>query len=91
MRASVDQPRDFRLGGLLYRALLNWGWKPLTRDISLVHQALVTSGRATWLGDDRRPLQVQDSTDMARAVRAVKGLFVEIGDASGVDQLDRPG
>jgi len=91
MREGVDQPRDFRPGGMLYRALMNWGWKPLTRDISLVHKALVASGRAAWLGDERRPLLVQDSTDMARAVRAVKGLFVEIGDASGVDQLDRPG
>jgi len=85
MHESVAQPRDFRLGGLLYRALLNWGWRPLTRDISLVHQALVASGRAAWLGDDRRLLQVQDSTDMARAVRAVKGLFVELGDTGGVD------
>lgn len=85
MRESVDQPRDFRLGGLLYRALMNWGWMPLTRDISLVHKELVASGRAAWLGDERRPLRVQDSTDMARAVRAVKGLFVEFGDASGVD------
>jgi mitochondrial fission protein ELM1 len=85
MRKSVDQPRDFRLGGLLYRALLNWGWTPLTRDISLVHQELVASGRAAWLGDERRPLRVQDSTDMARAVRAVKSLFVEFCDASGVD------
>lgn len=85
MCESVDQPRDFRLGGLLYRALMNWGWMPLTRDISLVHKELVASGRAAWLGDERRPLRVQDSTDMARAVRAVKGLFVEFGDASGVD------
>ncbi|MGD8631569.1 MAG: ELM1/GtrOC1 family putative glycosyltransferase [Gammaproteobacteria bacterium] len=85
MRDGVDPPRDFRLGGLLYRALMNWGWTPLTRDISLVHKALVASGRAAWLGDERRPLRVQDSTDMARAVRAVKGLFVERGDAGGVD------
>jgi hypothetical protein len=85
MRENVDQPRDFRLGGLLYRALMKWGWTPLTRDISLVHKELVASGRAAWLGDERRPLRVQDSTDMARAVRAVKNLFVEFCDASGVD------
>jgi hypothetical protein len=85
MREGVDQPRDFRLGGLLYRALMKWGWPPLSRDISLVHKALVASGRAAWLGGERRPLQEQDSTDMARAVRAVKGLFVEFGDASCVD------
>ena len=85
MHASADQPRDFRLGGLLYRALMNWGWQPLSRDISLVHQELVASGRAAWLGDERRPLRVQESTDMARAVRAVKALFGEFGNASGVD------
>ena len=85
MHESVDQPRDFRLGGVLYRALMNWGWQPLSRDISLVHRELVASGRAAWLGEQRRPLRVQESTDMARAVRAVEGLFGEFGDASGVD------
>ena len=64
--------------------LMNWGWMTLTRDISLVHQELVASGRAAWLGDERRPLRVQESTDMARAVRAVKGLFGEFGDTSGI-------
>jgi hypothetical protein len=85
MRMDVDQPRDFRLGGLLYRALLNWGWTPLTRDISLIHKELVASGRAAWLGDEHRPARGRDSTDMARAVAAVKGLFVELGDAGGID------
>jgi mitochondrial fission protein ELM1 len=85
MCEGVDHPRDFRLGGMLYRALLNWGWKRLTRDISLVHKELVASGRAAWLGEERRPLRGQDSTDIARAVRAVKGLFREFVDASGVD------
>ena len=85
MRENVDQPRDFRPGGLLYRALMNWGWMRLTRDISLVHQELVASGRAAWLGDERQPLRVQESTDMERAVRAVKGLFIEFGDPRSVD------
>ena len=85
MREGTDQPRDFRLGGLLYQALLKWGWAPLTRDISLVHKQLVDSGRAVWLGDERRPLRAQTSTDMLRAVRAVRGLFGEAGGLRGVD------
>ena len=85
MREGVDQPRDFRLGGMLYAALMRWGWKRLTRDIGLVHEELVASGRAAWLGDERRPLRAQDSTDMMRAVKAVRGLFGELVDASGVD------
>jgi hypothetical protein len=86
MRAGVDQPRDFRLGGTLYQGLLNWGWKPLTRDIGLVHRQLVASGRAAWLGDEHRPLRVQETSDMARAVNAVKGLFGEPVDAIGGDE-----
>lgn len=85
MRESVDQPRDFRLGGMLYQALLKWGWMRLTRDICLVHQKLVASGRAAWLGDERRPLKVKDSTDMERAVGAVKALFGELTEPGGVN------
>ena len=75
MRGTTGQPRDFRLGGALYQALLRWGWAPLTRDITLVHQELVASGRAAWLGDQRQPLLVRESTDMARALSAIKDLF----------------
>ena len=85
MRQGADQPRDFRLGGLLYQALLNWGWAPLTRDISLVHRQLVDSGRAAWLGDERRPVRARASTDMLRAVRAVNSLLGEAGGPRGVD------
>jgi len=85
MREGVDQPRDFRLGGMLYRALMNWGWKRLTRDIRLVHTQLQASGHAAWLGSERVPLRAQDSTDMVRAVTAVKRLFGESGGPSGVD------
>jgi len=85
MCERVDLPRDFRLGGVMYRALLKWGWKRLTRDISLVHRELVASGRAAWLGAERRPRSVQASSDMARAVEAVKGLFGNSVDASRID------
>jgi mitochondrial fission protein ELM1 len=79
MRPPAAGPRDFRLGGALYQALIRWGWGPLTRDITLVHRELVASGRAAWLGEERQPRKTEVSGDMERALRAVKALF---------DQLD---
>ncbi len=80
MRRGVREPVDFRLGAILYRALLRWGWGPLSRDITQVHHALRESGRAVWLGEpepDELPGSHGDS-DLERAVRAVQRLFGEI-------------
>ena len=76
MRAEPDRnPRDFRLGGVLYGFMIRWLWKPLSRDITLVHARLRGSGGATWsdelLGTARRPAQ----TDMQHAVDAVRQLL----------------
>jgi len=85
MRDRAGRSRDFRLGGVLYQALLRWGWSRLTRDITRVHKELVASGRTAWLGDELLPLRVQGATDMARAVGAVKGLFGKFGVVCGVE------
>jgi mitochondrial fission protein ELM1 len=78
MREGCRQPADFRCSALLYRALMRWGWKPLSRDITRVHQALRDSGRAHWLGETvETPPPPASSGDMARAIRSVKALLGE--------------
>ncbi len=79
MREGYQGERDFRLGGTIFQALIRWAWQPLTRDITLVHNKLVASGRAAWLGEEPLPQQHSNSSDMSRAVEALKGLFPELG------------
>jgi mitochondrial fission protein ELM1 len=66
---------DFRLGAWLYRGLMRWGWKPLSRDITRVHAALEVEGCAGWLGGDLTPTARRGETDMERAVARVHALF----------------
>lgn len=75
MREGFDARRDFRIGGVLYEALMRWGWAPLTRDITRVHRQLVASGRAAWLGDKPLPHRDQASTDMSRAIDAIQRMI----------------
>lgn len=79
MQANSDGPdedNDFRLGGLMYRGLMRWGWQRLSRDISLVHENLVASGRALWSGAAAsEPIEQQSSSDLETAVAAVRALF----------------
>jgi len=78
MRAGDEGPEadnDFRLGGLMYRALMRWGWRRLSRDISLVHENLVRCGRSRWLGDDGFTPAAETRNDLEAAVAAVRGLF----------------
>jgi hypothetical protein len=83
MREGFDARRDFRVGGLLYEALMRWGWEPLTRDITLVHRQLVASGRAAWLGDHPLPRLEQASTDMSRATDAIRRLIEQARTQAG--------
>lgn len=87
MRNDRMTSRDFRVTGVLYDLLLRWGWQPLSRDITLVHQKLVESGWASWLGEALpEPAQRDAAADMNRAVAAVKKLFGQIGVAGTVEQ-----
>jgi len=78
MRPGAGAGRDDpRLGAVLYRALMRWGWQRLSRDITLVHRQLIASGRAAWLGEalPAAPGAVTD-VDMQRALARVRALLV---------------
>ena len=78
MRSSSDADnRDFRLGGMLYAALLRWCWQPLSRDITRVHRQLRESGRAVWLEEEFGAAMVPVQSDLQRAVAAVRELLGE--------------
>jgi mitochondrial fission protein ELM1 len=85
MRKGFEVERDFRLGGTLFEALIRWGWQPLSRDITLVHEKLIAHGRTAWLGETRLPLHSEEGTDMDRALTAVEGLFPQSGVSARVD------
>ncbi|MDG2273315.1 MAG: mitochondrial fission ELM1 family protein [Halioglobus sp.] len=67
--------RDFRLGGTLYALLLRWCWRPLSRDITLVHKQLHASGYAAWLGESSMIPAAPTQTDLERAAAAVRKLL----------------
>jgi mitochondrial fission protein ELM1 len=76
MRDPFDEStRDFRVGGSLYALLLRWFWRPLSRDITLVHRQLRASGRAAWIEEVLTTVRVPGETDMQRAVAAVHKLL----------------
>ncbi len=78
MRGAPDEAgegNDFRLSALLYRWLMRWGPRRLSRDLTLVHRRLIEDGHAVWLGEpfpDREPPPLRD---MERAVERVQALF----------------
>ena len=73
--AGADADNDLRWGGLLYRALMRWGWQRLSRDISLVHANLVCSGRASWLGAVKTDNAALPQSDLEAALAAARALF----------------
>jgi mitochondrial fission protein ELM1 len=70
--------KDFRLGALLYEALLRWCWQPLSRDITLVHSQLRAAGRAVWLDEEFAGAMVPATSDLQRAVAAVRVLLGQV-------------
>lgn len=75
MREGSDVETDFRLGATLYAAMLRWLWRPLSRDITLVHRQLHDSSRALWLEEEASASVLPAETDMQRAVAAVRALL----------------
>lgn len=75
MHGQSDVAVDFRLEAMLYAALIRWFWRPLSRDITLVHQQLRATSRAFWLDEEPGSLVVPVVPDMQRAVAAVEGLL----------------
>ena len=71
----------------MYRQMMRFGPQRLSRDIRIVHQHLVDSGRAVWLGDDFAPgLPLRSLECLPRAVARVRGLF----DGWGAELLELP-
>jgi mitochondrial fission protein ELM1 len=76
---ATDAPpvsgRDFRVAAHLYRLLMRYGHKRLTRDLTLFHQKLIESGRATWLGEAASAGSNPGLDDLERAVLRVQKLL----------------
>ena len=66
---------DLAPGPLAYRALMRWGWRHLTRDISRMHLRLVRSGRMVWLGESPASREAEPSSDLRRAVDRIADLM----------------
>jgi mitochondrial fission protein ELM1 len=59
----------------VYRETMRWGPSRLTRDIRIVQQLLVESGRAAWLGEGIPAASPPPLYDVERAAARVRALF----------------
>lgn len=74
--SAARHPLDrWHLKAWIYRATMRLGPQRLTRDIRIVQQLLIESGRAVWLGDGHPKAPPRPLEDMPRAVARVKALF----------------
>ncbi len=82
----------------LYRWAMRWAPKRLTRDISLIHQRVISEGQAVWLDQtgatgDNKVLSLKD-LDLATA--RVRALFVEkefglvTEEVKSIEQVTKP-
>jgi mitochondrial fission protein ELM1 len=76
MRDDCDAPVDFRLSALAYSWVMRFGHQRLSRDLRLVHRALLKEKRAVWLGESFQGVPPASfPTDLERAVQRVHALF----------------
>jgi len=76
MRPECHAEMDFRLIGLTYSWMMRFGPQRLSRDLRLVHRALLDTGRAVWLGESFvAPPPSLPPTDLDQAVQGVRALF----------------
>lgn len=73
-RQAGTGDNDLRFSALLYRLLMRWGPRRLSRDISLVHAQLIREGRAHWLGEPAAARSALPLQDVDRAVARVRAL-----------------
>lgn len=66
--------RDY-LRSFLYRQMMRIGPQRLTRDIRIIHDILISSGRAVWLGETFPPLRPPPLDDIPRAVARIHAWF----------------
>jgi mitochondrial fission protein ELM1 len=78
-RGTVSDDNDVRLTALLYRVLMRWGPRRLSRDITLVHDQLIREGRADWLGQSGSAGTLLPLQDIDRAVARVRALLAGAG------------
>jgi hypothetical protein len=81
-----------RLKARLYRdVFLRIAPRPITRDITRVHELLIASGRAVWLGQAFPPGAPPPPDDLARSVQRVQTLLRDpAAAASGTDPGPAP-
>ena len=77
-RHDRDRP-DIAPGALVYRGLMRWGWRHLSRDISRVHARLIRSGRMSWLGTVPQAAPCEAAGDMQRAMARVREVMARAG------------
>jgi uncharacterized protein len=76
IRARGKGWKRARFRAFMYRQMMRFGPQRLSRDIRIVHQHLVDSGRVVWLGDSFAPgLPLRSLECVSRAVVRVRGLF----------------
>ncbi len=75
--AAVAGANDFDLSTFCYRGLIRWGPRRLSRDITLVHDRLLATGNAVWLGDKFPVAAPPPLQDIDRAVRRVRQVVTE--------------
>jgi hypothetical protein len=74
--ASCPVPSNSgQLKAFLYGQLMRFGPRRLTRDIRLVHEFLITSGRAVWLNQEIAWQSLPPLKDLSQAITRVKALF----------------
>lgn len=66
---------ELTVKSMLYRVLMRIGPTRLSRDVSIVHERLVSEGRAVWLGEPWRGASGPPDESRARAVARVKALL----------------
>ena len=83
-RASTAE--DLNLIARGYRGLMRYGHRRWTRDITLVHRELVSSGQASFMGEARQGGEQPVPSDMDAAITRIEALWSGQDSASvGVD------
>lgn len=72
--------RRLRLQPVVFRIAFAIGPARMTRDVRIIHRALIDAGRAAWLGEPFPPGPPPPPLeDVARAVAQIKAMFAEPG------------
>lgn len=82
---QASEQEDIDLRARAYRGLMRYGHRRWTRDITLVHQQLIRSGRASWLGEKRLASQGPAHSDMDAAIDAIAALWPDQDSATRGD------